>query len=50
MAHDQLRSKLQIEFPVNKDLKEEKAIFDQQFKHNKTRNSKLLKDLADVDP
>ena len=50
MVHDQFRSKLQYEFPINKDLKQDKAIFDEQVKKNKTRNNLLLNDLNDVDP
>ncbi len=49
-VHDELRGVLQFEFPEDKELKQNKAIFDEQSKKHKQRNDLLLQQLSEKDP
>jgi hypothetical protein len=49
-AHDELRMKLKIEFPEDKNLKENKMEFDRNFARQRKRNLMLLAELENEDP
>lgn len=44
-AHDELRMKLKIEFPEDKNLKEHKMEFDRNFLRKRKRNNIILDEL-----
>jgi hypothetical protein len=50
MLHDELRNKLEIEFPEDRELKEKKAIFERASERQRSRNQALLPQLSEEDP
>lgn len=47
--YEELRSKLKLDFPEDKNLKDFKAEFDRNLARKKLRNAKLLSEFTDLD-